>query len=448
MIAPSSLLVPALCLAAVATPAVAEPTADSLSVTGNLRFRYESIVNQARAGFNADDELVTLRTQIKVTLKHHNLTAVAEVHDSRAYGANAGTPLTTGDVNAIEPVQAYLQADLGSALGRGTTTRVQAGRFTLELGSRRLVANDDYRNATNSFTGIKADFTAPGGIKATAVYVLPAMRLPDDGPSLRRNASALDRESFAAVLWGATLARQPKGSRVLAEALFLHFGERDATGRPTRDRSLDNFGLRLIADPAPGQFDGGIEGIYQWGRTATSLTPAASRVPVSATFGRIHAGYMFTGPWKPRVLAELDRASGDGTGPTYARFDPLFGMRRGDLAPSALYSAVARSNVLSPGLRLEITPSKRLDAFIGYRALWLADSHDAFGGTGVRDATGNSGSFAGHQFDMRVRRWLIPQRVRLEVDGIYLARGRFLETAPNGRAGNVRYLSFNLSGSF
>ena len=31
----------------------------------------------------------------------------------------------------------------------------QAGRFTLNLGSRRLVAADDYRNATNGYTGLK-----------------------------------------------------------------------------------------------------------------------------------------------------------------------------------------------------------------------------------------------------------------------------------------------------
>ncbi|MFX8624366.1 hypothetical protein ABTM07_19475, partial [Acinetobacter baumannii] len=93
----------------------------------------------------------------------------------------------------------------GSVLGKETTTSVQAGRFTLDLGSRRLVANDDYRNTTNGFTGLRADVSAPGGIKGTVICVLPQSRLPDDGASLRDNKWALDKESFATVLWGGFL---------------------------------------------------------------------------------------------------------------------------------------------------------------------------------------------------------------------------------------------------
>lgn len=153
--------------------------------------------------------------------------------------------------------------------------------------------------------------------------------------------------------------------------------------------------------------------------------------------------------WSVQLIGTRIRKLGaDGTGSTYGRFDPLFGMRRADLGPAGLYSAVGRSNTASPGIRLELTPSKRFDAFVGYRALWLADRHDAFSTTGVRDASGKSGSFAGHQFDVRLRQWLVPSRLRLELDGTYLARGAFLEQASNGRTGDVRYGSFNLTGFF
>ncbi len=80
-------------------------------------------------------------------------------------------------------------------------------------------------------------------------------------------------------------------------------------------------------------------------------------------------------------LGERDWAGG-----TFGRFDPLYGSRRAELAPSGLYSVLARTNILSPGARVEVTPSKRVDAFLGYRAAWLAQRHDAFAGTGVRDA--------------------------------------------------------------
>lgn len=436
----------ALCLAA--TPACADDLPEGLSASGSVRVRYEAIDGQARSGFNTSDQLFELRTQLLVALRRHDLRLVAEIHDSRVWNADPGTPLTTNEVNALEPVQAYVQADLGGILGRGTTTSARFGRFTLDLGSRRLVANDDYRNTTNGFTGVRADLRSRSGFSATAIYVLPQTRLPDDGPSLRANDAALDKESFAGVLWGGFVAHRDERRPLLVEGSFLHFGERDAPGRPTRDRSLNSLGGRIVADPRAGHADWGVEGIYQWGRISASPVAGAATLPVAANFVRAHLGYSFAAPWKPRVLVEFDRASG-GAGPHYGRFDPLFGMRRADLGPAGLYNAVGRTNVLSPGVRIELTPSPRLDAFVGYRALWLADSRDAFSTTGVRDPGGASGRFAGHQIDLRMRYWLVPARLRFEADGVILAKGRFLQVAPNANVAiDTRYVSVNLTATF
>lgn len=436
----------ALCLGA--APAYADDIPEGLSASGSFRVRYEAVDGQARSGFNASDQLLNLRTQLLIALRHHGLQLVTEIYDSRVWSANSGTPLTTNEVNALEPVQAYVQADLGNILGRGTAASARFGRFTLDLGSRRLVANDDYRNTTNGFTGIRADVQSRSGIKATAIYVLPQTRRPDDGPSLRANDAALDTESFASVLWGGFVANQSKGRRLLVEGSFLHFGERDMPGRPTRDRSLSSLGGRIVADPRAGHADWGVEGIYQWGRISASAAAGAAILPVDANFVRVHLGYSFTAPWKPRILAEFDRASG-GAGPGYHRFDPLFGMRRADLGPAGLYNAIGRTNLLSPGIRLELAPSPRLDAFIGYRPLWLANSRDAFSTTGVRDASGASGRFAGHQVDMRMRYWLLPARLRFEADGVLLAKGRFLREAPNTNATtDTRYVCFNMTATF
>ena len=169
-----------------------------------------------------------------------------------------------------------------------------------------------------------------------------------------------------------------------------------------------------------------IEALFQTGAISASLASVASRQSVSANFIHADIGYSFAGVWKPRLSVELDRASGDRRGGRYGRFDTLFGMRRADLAPAGLYNAIARTNIMTPGIRLEATPSKRLDAFAVYRAMWLAASEDSFAGTGVRDASGRSGDFAGHQLEARLRYWLIPARLRFEFDGLLLAKGRFL----------------------
>lgn len=101
------------------------------------------------------------------------------------------------------------------------------------------------------------------------------------------------------------------------------------------------------------------------------------------------------------------------------------------------------------GLRLEAAPSRRWDFMAHYSALWLASATDSFSTTGVRDATGRSGDFAGHQFDGRARYWIVPQSLRLEGNMAWLGRGRFLERAPNvPRGGDTLYGSMAVIAQF
>lgn len=435
---------PALLL--VATPAYAE---DGLTLSANTRLRYETIEGQPRAGFNESDDLFNIRTIVTGEYRSGQLKIGAELYDSRVYGGDAGTPITTGEVNTLELVQAYVGYDIPDAFGPGTKLGLQAGRFTLNLGSRRLVAADDYRNTTNGYTGVRADLGLPHDLSATLIYTLPQVRLPDNRPDIVDNRVKFDRESFDLVLWGGLVTKKLAGKRGAVELSYFHLGERDTPKLATRDRSLDTVGLRVYRDPAAGRADFESETIYQTGSVRASLAPTAARLDVSAWFAHLEAGYTFKHPWSPRIAFELDYASGDGRGAKFTRFDTLFGMRRADLAPAGLYNAVGRANIVATGLRLEAAPSRRLDAFAAYRPLWLASRYDSFSTTGVRDVSGNSGRFAGHQIEARLRYWLIPKRLRLEWDGLLLAKGRFLKDAPNApQGGTTIYNSFNATISF
>lgn len=429
------------------TPALAGE--DGLAISGSMRLRFEEIEGQPRAGFDSSDSLFNVRTQVLAEYRADGFRAGAELFDSRAYGADPGTPISTNEVNALELVQAYIATDITEPFGKGSKLSLMAGRFTLNLGSRRLVAADDYRNTTNGYTGLRADLSVPHGVKAVFIYTLPQQRRPDDSDGVRNNRVGIDHEGFDLVLWGGAVSKAKALGPALAELSYFHLGEHDRPGRPTRDRSLDTFGGRIIREPETGQFDYEAEAFYQTGSISASLAPTAARQPVSASFIHADAGYSFPGPWKPRLSVEFDRASGDRAGGRYGRFDTLFGMRRADLAPAGLYNAVGRTNIVTPGIRLEATPDKRWDWFAVYRAMWLASRTDAFSTTGVRDGSGRSGNFAGHQIEARVRYWVIPSRLRFEFDGLLLARGRFLQDAPNAPSGKwTRYTSFNLTASF
>ena len=435
---------PALLL--VATPACAE---DGLTLSANTRLRYETIEGQPRTGFNESDDLFNIRTIVTGEYRTGRLRLGAELYDSRVYGGDAGTPITTGEVNTLELVQAYIGYEVPDAFGPGTKLGLQAGRFTLNLGSRRLVAADDYRNTTNGYTGLRADIGLPEDLSATLIYTLPQVRLPDNRPDIVDNRVKFDRESFDLVLWGGLVTKKLARKRDAVELSYFHLGERDSPKLATRDRSLDTIGLRLFRDPAAGRPDFESETFYQTGSVSASLAPTSAKLDVSAWFTHLEAGYTFKHPWSPRIALEFDYASGDAPGGKFGRFDSLFGMRRADLAPAGLYNAVGRANLIATGLRVEAAPTKRLDAFAAYRPLWLASRFDSFSTTGVRDAGGRSGRFAGHQIEARIRYWLIPKHLRLEWNGVLLAKGRFLRDAVNAPAGgDTLYNSINATVSF
>jgi hypothetical protein len=449
-------LIGGLCLGAAMPTAAQAQTAppaqtvppQGFAISGTTRLRFEAIDGQARAGFNTADDLVSVRTTLLAQYTDGPIRVAVELWDSRAYGANAGTPLTTGEVNAVELVQAFVEARTPGLFGAGSTASIQAGRFVLNLGSRRLIAADDYRNTTNGYTGVRADVGLRSGWKGTAIYVLPQQRRPDDVDSLRHNAVAVDREGFDLVLWGGVVSRSKAIGAAMLETSFFHLGERDLPGRPTRDRSLNTASVRVIRDPAPARADVEVEGIAQRGHASTGLAAGAPQQAVRAWFVHVEAGYTFAARWQPRLSLEYDHASGDAPGGANGRFDTLFGMRRADLAPAGLYNAYGRANSFSPGARIEVVPGRRTDAFAIVRPIWLASRTDSFSTSGVRDSTGRSGNFAGTQLDARVRRQ-VSKAIRVEVDGVVLDKGRFLRDAPNAPPGKwTRYLSLNALASF
>jgi hypothetical protein len=99
-------------------------------------------------------------------------------------------------------------------------------------------------------------------------------------------------------------------------------------------------------------------------------------------------------------------------------------------------------------VRIEIQPSHRTEAMATIHPMWLAARKDAFSSTGVRDAMGRSGSFAGTQVDARLRHELL-EWLRLEADVVVFVKGRFPRKAPNAPAGRfTRYVSLNATAWF
>lgn len=414
-------------------PPLQQAIGDPLNFTlsGTFRSRYEALDGQFRPGLSDSDDLLTLRTTLLGEYHRDGFRVGAEVTDARAYGGDRGGALGTGEVNALELTQAYLGFGLGDAFGKGSSTALQFGRFTMDLGSRRLVGRNTFRNTTSAFTGARADWTGPKGQTLTLFYTLPHRILPSDKTSILHNKVEWDHEGFDLTFWGGFLSLPQVALGGTLELYGFGLNERDTPDHATRNRQLYTPGFRFFREPKAGRWDFETEAAYQLGTIRPSTAADGLRENVSAWGLHAQLGRQFAGPWTPRVSVVFDAASGDKPGASYGRFDSLFGPRSSDWGPTSIYGPLGWSNIVSPGVVVEAKPTKRLDWQVTYRAAWAQSRWDSLASTGVRDPAGSSGSFAGNEIYGRARYWLVPKRLRLEAGGAVLFWGRFLKEASN-----------------
>lgn len=431
-------------LAFMATPAAAS---DGFDLSGYQRSRLEFVSGDIRPG-GSEQSALMLRTVIAARIGDGPVRLNAELWDARAYAIAPGTRLNTGEVNALEPSVLNIAVDLrglSRRLGDGGRATLTTGRMLVNIGSRRIVAAEDYRNTILSSTGVRLDLGNRqwGG---TLVWVMPQQRLPDDPARLRRAAIVLDRDNLDLTLWGGDIVRHLPGLDV--EASLIHLSEHDQPALASRDRQLTTASLRVLKPRRVGRWDVELEGGWQWGAASRSTSASSARLPVAAWFAHADLGHSWAGPWQPRLSLLAELASGDRPGGTIRRFDPLFGIRQPDFAPGSLYAYMGRTNVMTVGVRAEIA-RPRGDAFISLKPMWAQSRSDQFSQSGARDPAGLSGRFAGWEIGSRVRHWLVKDRLRVEADGLMLLRRGLLRNAPGLPAGDhVAYGSLALQASF
>ncbi|WP_404367803.1 alginate export family protein [Sphingomonas sp. MMS24-J45] len=321
-----------------------------LELRGSARSRVEAIDGQFRPNRATSDLFWSARTTLFAAYKRGPVRVGGELIDARGYGERANSSAGSGEIDALELSQAFVSIDLGDRLGHNTKAVLTGGRFTLDIGSSRLVGRADFPNTVNSYTGVNLDLTRPGKDRIFAFWAMPQTRLPADSAAIHNNAIQWDRESSALQLFGASYLRLQVRPGVSGEIYGYRLAEHDSPDAATRDRGLVTLGARLFRAPGTG-FDYDAEAAYQFGTArATSAASDLADLRVSASFAHAELGRSFKGRWALRVSLHFDYASGDRGKPgEYGRFDPLFGMRRADLGPTGLYGPLGRSNIVSVG---------------------------------------------------------------------------------------------------
>lgn len=414
------------------------------SLSGSYRVRYETLNHPYRAGATGSDEILVGRLFLNARATVQNFYANFELEDARQQLADSGTALGTDSVNALEPLQLLVGMRFNDVFSPGASLDVSAGRMTIDLGARRLVARNNFRNTTNAYTGVHTLWKGGDGFEARAFYVRPVQRKPSDLAALLDNDIELDTDSSDVTLWGAFGAAPELFVNVKGEAYFFGLRTRDHAGMPVADRDIYTPGFRLYTNPAAQSWDFEAEAAYQYGTSRLS-TAATDTKDLQHRAGFFHGkvGYTLGGKMAPRFELSYEYASGDDDPDDNEnnRFDTLYGSRRLDFGPTGIYGALARSNINSPGLRFEAKPLQKLSGMIGYRAVWLASARDQYTTARLQDRTGRSGDFVGHQIEAQFQYNLLPGNLVLEFGSAYLAHGRFLHDAPNApNEGDTTYI--------
>lgn len=238
----------------------------------------------------------------------------AEFEDSRRGLSNR--PESSSEQNHTELLQAHGELHLDDALG-GEPLSLRFGRMAFDSIDRRLIARNRYRNTINAFDGIRlrsGDESSP--IEWDAFALRP----------VRRSVDALDESSEEGLLFGVTGYVRNLSSDVVVEPYWLYSDEETGGGKQIHTAGIHTFGRIGDSD-----WDYDFDFVGQWGELGG--------LDHQAWAAHAELGHTWDHPWKPRLAAWLNYASGDQdpTDGDSGRFDPLYGAR--SMVPASLSMA-------------------------------------------------------------------------------------------------------------
>lgn len=389
---------------------------DWLEVGGEFRTRYEYRSNDFRQSIRTVDDQMLYRTRGYLGVKEilDPFRFAVEFQDSRRYGSQF--PRNDRDVNEFDFIQAYGELYLDDALGKDRPVSVKVGRHSYEALDRRLIGRNEWRNTSNSFHGVRASFGQQKNDWQLDVHALqPVIR------DLYDFDEANDRQWFFGSIghirrWSDIITLQPF-------YLGLH---QDGDDISIMDRMIHAPGLRGYGPFGNSGFDYDFQVVYQFGRNGSQDHNAFGSV--------VELGYSAKHDWKPRFSANYGYATGDEdpSDNSNERFERFFGFGR----PWSASDYFQWENVHAPKLRVEFQPTSKLRIDTGYNWYWLASDTDRWNNGNLRDDTGQSGDFIGHEFDIRFRHPLTKQ-MDANVGYSHFESGEFTEKA--GRGGNSEF---------
>ncbi len=288
---------------------------------------------------------------------------------------------------------------------------VTAGRQILSYGDERLVGGFDWNNFSRTFDAVKIHFQQPKySIDAFTSTVVNIYRDSYNQSDLF-NGSETHREQVLSGVYFSTSVLDFQSTDVYAlvldqqnalpttPAITSPAPSNGVTGKRT---DFITLGTRIKADPKK------LHGFEYEGEFAFQTGQVRG---LDLTAFAIHAGlgYNFLNtPWKPRIFAEYNFASGDedATDNDIQTFQNLFPTNHKFYGYMDLFSW---QNIHNPELSLRVSPCSKVTAQLDGHAFFLATTEDSWyranGVTTVRPlnaAARNASSYVGAELDFTV----------------------------------------------
>lgn len=378
--------------------ALHSPDALMLFTQGIFQSQFYQTRDAYAGGYFETTGLVSLQSTLFIEADFGRIRIGGELLDARSYypvtasySCNVSCLSPFATTNAVEPLQAYVTVDLGNE------SELTAGRFTMDLGSGRLIARSDFRNTLQSFHGVKAQLPVARHGQLSFFYTLPYSRQIED-----HNEISYDKPVAKFHFLGAHYESESAIEGAIAEAyLFGTVGRISASSASFPEQAQLTPGARVYRSPKAGVFDFEVEAAAQ----LTINGPSSGQY--FGYFAHIEGGKTFNNRWNLRTALLFDVATGSDNelrqdivtaqacteipfcnniygpeGPipysgdhvllsisrnNPAEFNSLFGALDGDFGPEGLFGALPRRDIISPAIRLEAEPTSRSNFQITYR---------------------------------------------------------------------------------
>lgn len=391
-----------------------------LSFGGEFRVRIESRTNMYLNQRDPTQDTLLLHRYFLHADIHYDNWARVFLQGINAMIEDRDGPPSPVEENRFDFQQAFVDLRI---LGPDVPLTLRIGRQELFYGVQRFVSPLDWSNDRRRFDGVKLFYEGEAW-NVDAFWTRPLPIDLEDG--LDHKPDQWDETSD---FFGLYVTYKKIPYHVL-DLYYFGLNNRgdllNANGR-IGDRTLHMIGSRLHGEIGPWYYDTELAG--QFGTFAGDN--------IQAWAWAIDAGYTFLDvPWKPRLGAGFDFASGDRNPDDgqHQRFDHLYPLGHSWLG---YIDITARENIVHGELSFSVKPRDNLAVRLAYHDFWLAQERDGLfnvgGALSRRDPDGGSGKHVGREVDLTID-WRVDRHQTVLLGWSHLWDGTFLnETGDAGQ---------------